>query len=55
MADYANEPARPFVAVIDNDGVIYRAEPGRKQLAVGIDTERERELLEPIQNLLNMV
>jgi len=43
--------AQPFVAVIDNTGTIYQTDSGRKRTAIGVDLQRENELLEQISDM----
>ncbi|KAK9679478.1 hypothetical protein QE152_g39977 [Popillia japonica] len=40
-----------FTAVIDQDGIIYEAGPGRKRQIVGIDTQKEQDYIKTIAEL----
>jgi hypothetical protein len=45
------EKAEPFLAIIDSDGTIYQYNGGRKGVPVGIDTQKENELLSQLSEM----
>lgn len=50
-----NEQPHPFVALIDLDGVIYQYNANRKGPAVGVDLQREGELLKQIDDMQEVI
>jgi len=49
------DQAQPFVAVIDNMGIVYQTDSGRKRTAIGVDLQRESELLGQIGEMQDVI
>jgi len=50
-----NNQDNVFVSVIDTDGTIYQYNSGRKGAAVGVDRQREEELLKQIEDMSEVI